>query len=112
VDAGHWVFAGTGLREGAVFGAASLHERCHGGASGHETDKMSTHSPANTQLLAMGLNPDGGGAEMVLHEPGGGGAVFSVGSITWVASLWVDDAVSRITANAINRFLLQESDRQ
>jgi hypothetical protein len=105
VNSGHWVFAGTGLRDGDVFGAASLHERCHGGASGHETDKMSPHSPANTQLLAMGLNPGDGGAEMVLHEPGHGGAVFSVGSITWVASLLVDEAVSRITANVIDRFL-------
>ena len=41
VDAGHWVFAGTGLTNGDVFGQQSLHERIPGGASGHETDKIS-----------------------------------------------------------------------
>jgi N,N-dimethylformamidase beta subunit-like protein len=105
VDASHWVFAGTGLREGDRFGIHSQHERVPGGASGHETDKRSPSSPPNTRLLARGLNPDGGGAEMVLHEPDGGGAVFSAGSICWTSSLWVDDGVSRITANVLRRFL-------
>ena len=105
IAADHWVFAGTGLREGDIFGAASLHERCHGGASGHETDKMSSSSPPNTLLLAKGLNPEEGGAEIVTYETASGGAVFSVGSITWPASVLVDDAVSRITANVLSRFL-------
>ncbi len=61
-------------------------------------------SPKNTKLLAKGLNPDGGGAEMVIHEPANGAAVFSVGSICWPSSLLVDSAVSRITANVLRRF--------
>jgi N,N-dimethylformamidase len=105
VDAGHWVFEGTGLGVGDRFGTRSQHERIPGGASGHETDKRSASSPPNTQLLARGLNPDGGGAEMVIHEPAGGGAVFSVGSICWPSSLWMDGGVSRITANVLRRFL-------
>jgi N,N-dimethylformamidase len=105
VEASHWVFAGTHLRNGDIFGTESLQERCHGGASGHETDKGGPHSPANCILLAKRLNPDDGGAEMVYHEPDNGGAVFSVGSITYVASLLVDPLVSRITSNVINRFL-------
>jgi len=105
IDDAHWVFAGTGLKNGGLFGQKSQHMRCPGGASGHETDKISPSSPKNTRLLAKGLNPDDGGAEMVLHEPAGGGAVFSVGSISWTSSVMVDDAVSRITANALNRFL-------
>jgi N,N-dimethylformamidase len=105
IAADHWVFAGTGLREGDLFGHASLHERVHGGASGHETDKRSPHSPPGTTLLAKGTNQDDGGAEMVIHETPGGGGVFSVGSITYVASLLVDEPVSRITANVIRRFL-------
>ena len=55
--------------------------------------------------MAKGLNPDDGGAEMVCYELGNGGAVFSVGSITYPASLLVDGAVSRITSNVLTRFL-------
>jgi hypothetical protein len=105
IDSRHWVFGGTGLREGDLFGQKSLHMRVPGGASGHETDKISPSSPANTQLLARGENPAGGGADMVLHEPAGGGAVFSAGSISWPASVLVDEAVSKITANVLRRFL-------
>lgn len=101
----HWVFSGTGLAEGDVFGENSLHERVHGGASGHETDKMSKSSPPGTELLAKGLNRDEGGAEIVHYETASGGAVFSVGSITYVASLLVDSAISRITSNVIKHFL-------
>jgi N,N-dimethylformamidase beta subunit-like, C-terminal len=104
-DADHWAFEGTWLRNGDVFGEKSLHERCHGGASGHETDKMSPSSPANARLLAKGLNPDDGGGEIVHYETESGGAVFSVGSITWPASLLVDAAISKITSNVLNRFL-------
>ena len=107
LDAAHWVFEGTGLRNGDTFGLASQHERINGGASGHETDKRSASSPRDTLLLAKGLNPDDGGAEMVYHSPNSssGSAVFSVGSINWVSSLWVDDNVSRITANVVRRFI-------
>jgi N,N-dimethylformamidase len=101
----HWVFSGTGLRTGDTFGRASLHERCPGGASGYETDKISRFSPKETVLLAKGLNPDNGGAEMICYELNSGGKVFSAGSITWVASILVDKGVSDITANVIRRFL-------
>ena len=103
-DADHWCFAGTGLKNGDTFGERSLHQRVPGGASGHETDKVSAQSPKNVRVLAKGLNPDDGGAEIVIHEPQGGGAVFSVGSICWPASVLVDEAVSKITENVLNRF--------
>jgi N,N-dimethylformamidase len=104
-DASHWVFAGTGLKNGDLFGQASLHERIHGGASGHETDKLSPHSPPGTAILAKGTNPENGGAEMVCFETAGGGAVFSAGSISYVHSLLVDQPLSRLTANVVARFL-------
>jgi hypothetical protein len=104
VDAGHWVFADTGLREGDLFGSESQHERCPGGASGHETDKISPSSPPGTRLLAKGLNPDDGGAEMAYYELPSGGAVFAAGSINYPASLLVDRQVSRITRNVVERF--------
>jgi hypothetical protein len=105
VDGDHWVFGGTGLREGDVFGTESLHERIPGGASGHETDKIHPQSPPGTQLLAKGLNPDDGGAEMAYYEAVGGGAVFAAGSIIWPSSVLVDAHVSQITKNVLERFL-------
>lgn len=105
IDASHWIFEGTGLRNGDLFGEKTLHERVPGGASGHETDKRSASSPPDTVLLAKGVNPDDGGSEIVCHHPAGGGAVFSVGSITWVPGLFPDPHVSRITRNVLTRFL-------
>jgi hypothetical protein len=105
IDASHWAFAGTGLKEGDLFGEKSLHMRCPGGASGHETDKISPSSPKNVHLLARGLNPDDGGAEMVIFDTPRGGAVFSAGSICYPSSLPVDDKLSLVTANVLRRFL-------
>ena len=76
-----------------------------GGASGHETDKISKSSPTSTRLLAKGTNPNDGGAEMVIVEPAGRGAVFSAGSINWVSSVLVDDVVSQVTRNVLMKFL-------
>ncbi|MCA1646681.1 MAG: carboxypeptidase regulatory-like domain-containing protein, partial [Chloroflexi bacterium] len=35
IAADHWVFDGTALKVGDLFGTEGLQERCHGGASGH-----------------------------------------------------------------------------
>jgi hypothetical protein len=105
VDETHWAIEGTGLSNGDVFGRASLHMRCPGGASAHETDKVTASSPPNVRRLARGMNIDDGGADIITYETPGGGAVFSVGSIGWPSSVLVDDQVSRITANVLKRFL-------
>ena len=104
IDTSHWIFEGTGLSDGDIFGERCLHMRCPGGASGHETDKMSPSSPAGTRLLAKGLNPDEGGADMVHHETASGGAVFSVGSSSYPCALPVDENISKITRNVLERF--------
>jgi hypothetical protein len=108
-DASHWVYEDTGLRDNDLFGRVTLHERIPGGASGHETDKRSKSSPPDTVLLAKGTNPDNGGSEIVMVRHKGGGAVFSVGSITWVAALFTDQAVAAITRNVLTRFLAEDS---
>jgi N,N-dimethylformamidase len=41
----------------------------------------------------------------VFHETERGGAVFSAGSITWVAGLFPDPHISKITRNVVVRFL-------
>jgi len=110
INASHWAFERTGLNNGDTFGTQSLHMRCPGGASGHETDKVSASSPANVTLLAKGLNPDDGGAEMLHFDTASGGAVFSVGSINYVASLTVDEHVSQVTANVLRKFMYKSKE--
>jgi hypothetical protein len=103
----HWIFNGTGLKNGDKFGEKSLHERVPGGASGHETDKRTPNTGEGFISLAMGCNPgEDSGAEMVYKDfPGKGGQVFSTGSITYISCLLVDESISRITKNVLNKFL-------
>ena len=105
VDPDHWVFAGTWLKRGDLFGTRTLHQRYGDGASGHETDKITPSSPKNVHLLARGLNPDNGGAHLVHFDTSSGGAVFSAGSITYPTALPCDELTSMITLNVLRRFL-------
>lgn len=99
IDPDHPIFAGTGLKQGDLFGFETLAIRCPGGASGHETDKMDKSSPANTVLLARGTNGPDAGADLVTYTNTSGGRVISVGSINWGAGLPIDSTLSRITRN-------------
>jgi hypothetical protein len=101
----HWVFEGTNLKAGDIFGINSSHTRCPGGASGHELDKRDKFSPENLELLAKGTNPDDSGAEMVFFKTESNGMVFSVGSISYPCSLNVDPGISKVTENVFRRFL-------
>ena len=105
LDDTHWAFADTGLSNGDRFGLQSLHERCPGGASAHELDKISPHSPTNVCPLAKGENPEESGADMTVYETPSGGPVFAAGSLCWTLSLPIDDGVSAITASVLRRFL-------
>lgn len=111
VDEDHWAFAGTKLKRGDLFGKRSLHVRCAGGASGHETDKVSPRfSPENVHLIAKGTNPDDGGADMIHFTTPSGGEVFSAGSIAYSSSIIVDETLSAVTKNVI-RHLLKVDDK-
>lgn len=103
----HWVFKGTNLINGDLIGKDGLNVSPKGlsGASGWETDKIFPDSPKNAILLARGINPGGGGADMVICEEPGRGSVFSVGSISYAGSLLVDKNISQITKNVVIRFL-------
>ena len=123
-----FIFEGVGENERiGDFGFAG------GGASGQEIDRYdrSLGSPPHalvlasseghndnmllirddfttTHLMLGGTENDKVRSDMVFFEAAGGGAVFSTGSISWIASLaWNDCAnnVSRITENVLNRFL-------
>jgi hypothetical protein len=105
IDAEHWAFEGTDLKVGDLFGIASLDARNPGGGSGHETDKRNASTPPGTRLVARGVNANEGGAELVTYETASGGEVYAVGSISYGASMIVDDTLSHITANVVRRFL-------
>lgn len=92
----HWLFQGTGLRPGDLVGAAGLNR---GGASGGETDKAGPLTPPGATHLAHGLNPGGGGADLVYFRTPAGGAVLSAGSISFAGSLVVDPALRILVRN-------------
>ncbi len=105
IDPTNPVFTGTGLSAGDLFGTGSLHERCPGGASGHELDKICPESPANLCHLSKGTNPGDTGADLISYETESGGQVFSVGSLCWTLSIPIDDGISAVTANALRGML-------
>ena len=109
----NWVFKGTDLKNGDLIGDKSITGKNLVGASGHETDKMTSFSPPNIILLAKGQNPTkegdtdfgNGGADMTIYEHPAGGAVFATGSISYNGSLIIDKNISLITKNVLDNFL-------
>ncbi|WP_182876410.1 N,N-dimethylformamidase beta subunit family domain-containing protein [Microbispora sp. H10670] len=120
-DEAAWIFDGV---ETEVVGAYGL---ALGGAAGDEIDRAAPElgTPPGTLVLATSAgghghyyqpaaedaSPDGDTvrADMTLRRLGGGGAVFSVGSVNWVASLAAREGdISRITRNVLSRFLLSD----
>ncbi|MCY3702760.1 MAG: N,N-dimethylformamidase large subunit [Rhodospirillales bacterium] len=123
-----WIFEGVPDRILGDFGLSG------GGAAGFELDRVDfcLGSPPNTIILATserhgdtfmvvpeellthlatwpGEPPDALiRSDMVFFETGRGGAVFSVGSITYCGSLshnGYDNNISRVTKNVLDRFL-------
>ncbi len=119
----HWIFGGLELSKNDLIGKEGLHGN---GASGWEMDQVVPEwSPSNIEIIAEGINPgdamgpgidaqypdpnynwDGkGGAHMTYYTHPGGGGVFSVGSISFGASLAVDAQIQAIVSNVLDRFL-------
>ena len=119
--------AGLDTRAGTIFGDAGY---MGGGAAGHELDsvnpKYGTPPHALVVAKAVVIHPDYGWvnedmlvhrhplpqedwscADMTFLETAAGGAVFSVGSMTYAGSLMVDGGTSplgQLTANVVRRF--------
>lgn len=113
---------------GCVFGDSGF---MGGGAAGFELDSADPRygSPPNTLIIAKGVvvHPDYGPvnedmltirhprpvadwscADMLFFETAAGGAVFSVGSMTYVGSLPVDgydNVLAKLTTNVLRRFI-------
>jgi len=101
LDAGHWLLDGTGLRDGDRIGAKGLND---GGASGWETDKLGPLAPPGTALLARGLNPGEGGADIVYFRTPAGGGVLSAGSISFAGSLTEDAGLTILVRNFLDAY--------
>jgi hypothetical protein len=104
IQPNHWVFEGTGLSPNDLFGSPCEDTD---GASGHETDKITSVSTKipTLQWLAKGINPNKGGADMIYYTTTAGGQVFAVGSISYTSCLNKDSTISIITRNVLKRFL-------
>ena len=122
-----WVFAGV---PGETFGEDGL---VMGGASGDEVDRYDAAlgSPRDARVLATSMphstyykiavedvpmvveglggdRDDRVRSDVVLFERPSGGAVFSVGAISWAGAMAFNDfdnPVERITRNVLDRFL-------
>lgn len=122
VNAGHWIYQGTGLKEKQLFGKGqtvdtSIHDKetdglafnCAADGSTIQGPISGTGTPANFTIL--GITPVKskqrelvGVGMMGLYTVPSGGAVFSAGTTGW--SLGLDQpAVDRITRNVLDRFL-------
>jgi N,N-dimethylformamidase len=121
-----WIWDGVEIEDGKI-GTSGL----GGGAAGQELDRYDTRlgSPPHAVVLASATEfgpdmirtkeefegsvaaPDPDPyvrADMVFYETPNGGAVFSVGSISWFGALArnnFDNDVAKITGNVIDRFL-------
>ncbi len=118
VVADHWIFDGVEIPEGGISGGAATP------VIGYETDgvrlerasdppRMSEHRKGGSggrTLLAVGKLSAGwvagyeqANAAIVIRTAQSGGMVFSTGTTDWPLALETDPAVSRITANVIDR---------
>ncbi|SEH02909.1 hypothetical protein SAMN05444920_13121 [Nonomuraea solani] len=108
----HWVYTGTGLRDGDTFGR---------GALGYETDAADLEwldgvpratgrdgtPPSFVVLATADLSHwrrygRGGAATMGVHRLGAG-TVFNAGTINWGNTLAADPVLARITRNVLDR---------
>jgi hypothetical protein len=130
--ADHWVYDGTGLQNGAVFGELSrlLGDECDGAffdpnavdSNGLLFPAATDGTPSNFIILGVGLlSPPQWGlapresyndavspvhaATMGIYETAGGGSVFTGATTDWALSLgrMHDPNVEQITRNVLNR---------
>jgi hypothetical protein len=98
-DASHWVFTGTGLKNGDVLlrpdGTSFL---------GYEVDAMGPFSPANTQRMAHSpaTSKYANFCDMTVYTAPSGATVFDSGSIGWSSSI---PQIQQITRNVLARLI-------
>ena len=106
--ADHWIFDGTGLADGDLFGGdgAALGNpdgADSGGASGRYQSKIGRGS-GGFDVLATGTN-EHGPAQMAFRETDAGGWVFNTSSATFAGILDRDESGARIIRNLVDNAL-------
>ncbi|HVS30066.1 MAG TPA: N,N-dimethylformamidase beta subunit family domain-containing protein, partial [Thermoanaerobaculia bacterium] len=108
-DPAHWVFSGTGLTPGAMFGRETTGLEVDGVVFNCDTGGNVTRpdgsdeAPLNYHILAVVPSSLGWGTMGYYVNPAGG-AVFNAASQGWVWGLETDDVVRRITGNVLDHF--------
>jgi len=99
----HWIFSGTSVKKGGLFGRESLNHREEikaKGASGWEADQLGIASK-DFDLIARGENIRGQ-ADMVFRDTPTGGWVFNASSIPFAGALAIDPVISQIMLNLLS----------
>lgn len=99
----HWIFSGTSVKKGGLFGRESLNHREEmkaKGASGWEADQIGIDSKG-FELIARGENIRGQ-ADMVFRDTPSGGWVFNASSIPFAGALAIDPVISQIMLNLLS----------
>ncbi len=117
LDSSHWLFEGTQICNGDLFGMHGINEF---GICGAETDKAKKTS--DIEIIAHGMNCDSektgknydatnpewngnGGGDIVLKKHPKNNAVLSTGSIQSCSGLGIDPVFTAIIKNFISRYL-------
>ena len=105
----HWIYNGTGLRDGDPFGRDTVGLEVDGAVFNCDTfgrvigPEGSDETPLHYQILAITPASDGWGTlGLLVHSSGG--AVFNAATNGWVWGLATSDTVRRITSNVLDRF--------
>lgn len=136
-DAGHWIFSGTGVKNGDRIGGTGIwgtQAGLGGAASGLEMDTSTAGTAAPGVICSAYLNtpPDRGtpppnlhllakgqldtsapyyegqhSSHMTYYDHPGGGFVFSAGSMCFTGSLVADQALQRIVKNALAEAMIR-----
>lgn len=99
-DASHWIYAGTGAKNGDILK----------GLLGYETDASTATAPAGTQIVAHSPDPWGYSDMTVYTWPASGATVFATGTLqfAWGLDNWwtglENPVAQQMTRNVLARF--------
>ena len=97
----HWLFSDVKITSDSLFGLYGINSF---GLSGLETDKVTRFSKNYVDIIAIGMNPNNGGANMIHKKYNHNNGVLSLGSIQVGSGLGLDTTLTQIVKNFINKY--------